>query len=189
MRIGIDISQMAYPGTGVANYLQNLVESLIEYDKENEYILFYSSLRKNFQFSIFNHPAASNFQTIPIKSESNNNVTMKQFRFPPTLLDLLWNRLHIVPIEWFIGDVDVFISSDWTQPPSKAKKMTILYDLIIYKYPDETAKKIIDVQKRKLKWVKKEVDKVLCISEATKKDAKDILGISEEKLSVVYPGI
>ena|SRR5438034_3007896 len=176
MKIGIDISQIAYEGTGVGNLTKKLVEYLIEIDKENEYVLFYSSLRRNFQFSIFNF-------------QSNQNVTIKKFKFPPTLLDLLWNRLHILPIEWLIGDVDVFLSSDWTQPPTKqAKKATILYDLIIYKYPKETAEKIVAVHKRKLAWIKKEIDVVICISEATKKDAMEILGLPEEKLKVVYPG-
>ena len=107
---------------------------------------------------------------------------------PSNLLDILWNRLHICPIEWFIGDIDLFITSDWTEPPArKAKKVTILYDLIVYKYPQETDKKIVEVQKRKLGWVKKESEMVLCISEATKKDAMEILGIEEERLKVIYP--
>ena len=59
----------------------------------------------------------------------------------------------------------------------------------MYKYPEETAKKIIEVQKRKLAWVKKESDIVFCISESTKKDAMEILGIEEKKLHVIYPGI
>ncbi len=177
MKIGIDISQLAYEKTGVANYLKSLVSSLITLDKENEYILFYSSLRRNFQFSIFNF-------------QSNSNVTIKQYKFPPTILDLLWNKLHIMPIENLIGDVDVFITSDWTEPPTKrAKKMTILYDLIVYKYPQETADKIVATQKRKLAWVKKESDMILCISEATKKDASEILGINEKQLEVIYPGV
>jgi hypothetical protein len=88
-----------------------------------------------------------------------------------------------------IGKVDIFISSDWTQPPSNARKATILYDLIVYKYPEETADKIIQVQKRKLDWVKKECDMIFCISEATKKDAIEVLGIEEKRLAVVYPGI
>src|SRR3989338_4918827 len=109
----------------------------------------------------------------------------KTFKIPPILLDALWNRLHIVPIEWFIGDVDVFISSDWTQPPTKkAKKATILYDLIVHKYPNETDKKIVDTQRRRLTWVKKECDVVFCISESTKKDAMEILGIEKRKLKV-----
>ena len=177
MKIGIDISQLAYEKTGVANYLKSFVSSLITLDKENEYILFYSSLRRNFQFSIFNF-------------QSNSNVTIKQYKFPPTILDLLWNKLHIMPIENLIGDVDVFITSDWTEPPTKrAKKMTILYDLIVYKYPQETADKIVATQKRKLAWVKKESDMILCISEATKKDASEILGINEKQLEVIYPGV
>jgi Glycosyltransferase Family 4 len=177
MKIGIDISQLAYERTGVANYLGKLVESLVTRDKENEYVLFFSSMRRNFQFSIFNF-------------QSNANVSIKQFKLPPSLLDLLWNRLHVLPIESLIGDVDVFITSDWTEPPAKkAKKMTILYDLIVYKYPEETAEKIVETQKRKLAWVKKESDAILCISEATKKDAINILGIEEKRLKVVYPGL
>lgn len=181
MRIGIDISQLAYQGTGVANYLQNLVEHLLQEDKENEYILFYSSLRKPFQST-----------TLRIKPPDggSNRVTLREFKLPPSLLDILWNRLHIMPIEQFIGSVDIFITSDWVEPPvKKAKKATILYDLIVYKCPEETAQKIQKVQKRKLHWVKKESDAIICISEATKKDAMGLLGIPKEKLHVVYPGI
>ena len=137
MRIGIDVSQIAYEGIGVSKWIINLVGQLCKIDKKNEYILFYSSLRRNFQFSIFNF-------------QSNHNFKIRMFRFPPSLLDLLWNRLHILPIEWLIGDVDIFITSDWTEPPTlRAKKATILYDLIVYKYPQETDRKIVEVQKRK----------------------------------------
>jgi hypothetical protein len=146
-------------------------------DQKNEYILFYSSLRRALPKSIFS-------------LLNNPNITVRQFKIPPTLLDIIWNRLHILPIEKLIGDVDIFISSDWTQPPTlKAKKVTIIYDLIVYKYPEETDKKIVETQKRRLNWVKKECDKILCISEATRKDAKDILGIDEDKLKIAYPGI
>ena len=96
----------------------------------------------------------------------------------------------VYPTHHGIGDVDVFITSDWTEPPVKrAKKMTILYDLVVYKYPEETDLKIIEVQKRKLLWMKKECSKILCISQSTKNDAEEILGIDESKLKVIYPGI
>lgn len=178
MKIGVDISQLAYEKTGVANYLANLIQYLLKIDRENEYVFFFSSLRKKFKFPI------SHFQS------NNQRIKIKEYKFPPSLLDILWNRLHIFPIEWLIGDVDIFISSDWTEPPTKkAKKATILYDLIIYKYPKETAKKIVDAQKRKLNWVKNESALIFCISEATKKDAMEILDIKEKKLRVIYPGI
>ena len=178
MKIGIDISQLAYKNTGVANYLGDLVRNLLIVDTKNEYILFYSSLRKQSQISKF-------------KSQiRNSKIKIKAHPFPPTILDFIWNKLHIFPIEWFIGDVDIFITSDWTEPPVlRAKKATILYDLVVYKYPNETDAKIVATQKRKLKWVKKESDIIFCISESTKNDAMDILEIEEEKLHVTYPGI
>lgn len=177
MKIGIDISQLAYEKTGVANYLYQLVKHLLEVDKENEYVLFYSSFRKEMDASQF-----------PL--HISPHVSIKRFKFPPTLLALLWNKLHILPIEQLIGDVDIFLTSDWTEPPAKkAKKLTILYDLIVYTYPQETAAKIVQTQKQKLQWVKKESAMILCISEATKQDAMELLEIDEKRLQVVYPGI
>ncbi len=178
MRIGIDVSQIAYEGTGVSEWVTSLVEQLIKTDSKNEYVFFFSSLRKGIQNSKFK---IQNY---------NSKFKIKSFRIPPSVLDLLWNRLHILPIEWLIGDVDVFITSDWTEPPTiRAKKATILYDLIVYKYPQETDRKIVEVQKRKLKWVKKESDLIFCISRATKKDAMEVLGIEEKRLKVIYPGV
>lgn len=175
MRVGIDVSQTAYLQTGVSNYLTNLLMYMIKHDKRNEYVLFFSSRR-----------------TLPPTIESlrsYQNVIIKSFPFPVRVLAFLWNRLHILPIELFIGSVDVFISSDWTQPPTKAKRVTILYDLIVYTYPQEMDSRIVSTQKRRMHWVKKECDKIFCISEATRKDAKDILGIEEKRLEVIYPGV
>lgn len=180
MRVGIDISQIVYEGTGVAQLTKKLVEYLVKIDKDNSCVLFGSSLRRSKTLSDFCLNVLKHL----------NNVEVKILPFPPTLLDFFWNRLHILPIEWFIGDVDVFISSDWTQPPTKkAKKATILYDLIVYKYPQETAKIIVETQKRRLQWVKKECDVIFCISEATKRDAMNILAIEERRLKIIYPGV
>ena len=179
MKIGIDISQMAYEGTGVARYTKNLVEGLLKIDKENEYVLFFSSLRK---------PLNKKF----ISQVINSRVTVKQLKIPPLLLEFLWNRLHLLPVEWLIGKVDVFLSSDWLQPPTKAKKVTTLHDLIIFKYPASFGKRgghdIVANQKRRLKWVKKECDLVICDSKSTLVDAQKILGIAKDKLKVIYPG-
>ena len=68
MKIGIDISQLAYERTGVANVLGRMIEQLFAIDTQNEYILFFSSLRNKAQFSDFN------FGVFP-------NVTIKQFKF------------------------------------------------------------------------------------------------------------
>lgn len=174
MKIAVDISQLAYKNTGVANYLENLVLKMVE-EESHEFVLFFSSLRRPIPESIS-------------KLAQKKNVTVKRVKIPPSVLHLLWNVMHRFPIDKFVGTVDLVVTSDWTEPPSGAKKATVLYDLIIYKHPEETAQKIIDVQKKKLSWVSKESDVIFCISESTKKDAIDILGLPEKKLKVVYPG-
>jgi len=175
MTIGIDISQLAFAHTGVANLLKQLVNSMIDEGQEHDFVLFYSSMR------------------IPFNSnwiQPRKNVRFKLYKFPPTFLDVLWNRLHIIPIEHFIGEVDVFISSDWTEPPAnKARKLSILYDLVVLKYPEESTKKIIETQKRKLKHLIKETQTILCISESTARDAEQLLKIDEKRLKVVYPAL
>lgn len=176
MKIGIDISQTAFEHTGVGNYLSNLVASLLLSDKQNEYVLFFASLRRK--------PS----QKIVDAASQNQRAKVIYSKFPPTALNFLWNNVHVVPVETFIGKVDLFITSDWTEPPAKSKKATIIYDMIVYKSPEETATKIVSTQKRKLEWVKKESDIIFTISKSGKKDVEEILGIDSSKVRVIYPG-
>ncbi|MCL4397619.1 glycosyltransferase family 4 protein [Patescibacteria group bacterium] len=164
MKVGIDISQMAFPGTGVGIYTRNLVTSLLK--TNNDLVLFGASLRKQKEFKVF--------------------PQTKVFPIPPTLLEILWNQLHTLPVESLIGKVDVFHSSDWTQPPTTAKKITTIHDLVVYKYPQSSHPKIVAAQKRRLEWVKKEVDAVIAISQSTKKDIVKTLNIPQEKIKVIY---
>ena len=175
MKIGIDISQTMYGNTGVGEYLLNLICSIVTSNTKNKYILFFSSFRRRVPKEV-------------LRLESQT-VTIKTFPFPSVFLHIIWNIFHIIPIEKFIGDIDVFITSDWTEPPAKrAKKATIIYDLVVYKFPKETDRKIVSVQRKKLQWVKKESDVIFCISESTKKDVAEVLGVDKKRLTVLYPG-
>ena len=122
MKIGIDISQLAFPGTGVATYTRNLVENLLRIDKENEYVLFYSSLRKDIKHAGL--------------KIGKKRVELRNYKLPPLFLEFLWNRLHILPIEEFTGHLDIFHTSDWLEPPAKCPKVTTVHDLAIFKYPE-----------------------------------------------------
>ncbi len=165
MKVGLDISQMAHKG-GVGIYTQNLAEQLsISPDLEMTY--FYSSLR------------------IPYKGKLKN---VKSYRLPPTLFEMLFNRIRNVNIEKFIGPVDIFHSSDWTQPPTKAKKVTTYHDVVPLKYPEWSHPKIVAVHKRRLELVEKEIDIVIAVSEATKRDLLEVSKIPEEKITVIYEG-
>lgn len=177
MRIGIDISQIVHSGTGVGVYVRNMVEKIVREDTKNEYILFGASLRRQHELISF------------IKKLNAHNVKGVIIPIPPSILDILWNTLHIYPVTWFTGPLDVFWSSDWTQPPlDGAHGITTIHDVSFLRFPESFAQKIVDVQKRRLYWAAKTCKLFLCDSEATKQDVKKFLSIPEDKLRVVYPG-
>lgn len=175
MKIGIDISPIVY-GSGVSAYTRNLVENLLRIDKSNRYTLFFSSLRRELTgFAVTGYGL---------------RVILKTFKLPPTLLDILWNKLHVLPVENFVGNVDVFHASDWTQPPAKsAKLVTTIHDLSFLNAAETVHPKVYAAQKRRLKWVKKEADAVIAVSEATKTDVVELLQIDPEKVHVVYEAL
>lgn len=173
MKIGIDISQIIYE-TGVSWYTKKLVENLLKIDQENEYVLFGGSLRR--------------LNDLRAKASSfSGNFTTKFLPIAPTLSDLVWNRLHLINVETLIGEIDAFHSSDWSQPPTKAFKVTTIHDLWPIKYPELTHPKVVSAHNARLYWVKREADRIIAPSEATKNDLIE-LGFKEEKIRVIYEG-
>lgn len=179
MKIGIDISQIAYAGTGVAKYTKELVRNLIRIDKENNYILLGFSFRKNNVLREFLESTVSN----------KSNVQVRLYPFPISAVSRLWNDYHIIDAETFTGDLDIFHSSDWIQPPVRAGKVTTIHDLVVYKYPELSNPAIIETHKKRLEHVKKECDRIITDSESSKEDIINVLGIKSEKIDVISPGI
>lgn len=166
LKIGMDISQIAHGG-GVAVYTQELAERLSRVDNL-DMVFFYSSLRKSYRGNLKN---------------------IKKYKLPPTLFEILFNKVRTTPIESFIGQIDIFHSSDWIQPPTNAKKITTYHDVVPLKFPQWSHPKIVEVNRRRLKIVEKEIDCVIAVSESTKKDLLELSSIPESKIKVVYEAV
>ncbi len=150
MRIAIDISQIVY-GTGVSHYRRHLAEILPRIDGSNEYVLFAGAFRRKKEM-LTAFPKA------------------KVFPIPPVVADIVWNKLHILPIEKLIGEVDLIHTSDWAEPPSRFPKVTTVHDLIPLKFPRIIPKVILSAHRDRMKWVAREARRVIVPSENTKKD-------------------
>jgi glycosyltransferase involved in cell wall biosynthesis len=174
MIIGIDICSIPY-GTGVSNYTLNLVRHLVRLDKKNFYKLFFCSFRQPLPIEI------SKLASLP-------NVKIYHYRLPPTLFEILWNRLHIIPVELFIGKCDIFHTWDWTQPPTiKAKTITTVHDFVPFLFPDKQHKRTIQAFKQKLYWASRECSHFICVSQNTQKDLLRLFPkINPQKISVIY---
>lgn len=168
MRVAIDISQIVY-GTGVSRYTIELVKNLLKIDKDNSYVLFAGSLRRK----------ADILRIFP---------ETKVFPIPPTVADIVWNRLHILPIEKLLGEIDVLHTSDWSEPPSQAFKVTTVHDLSPFLYPNlfprDVIRNIVNVHKTKLSLVREESRRVIVPTSATRDDLVK-LGFDEKVIRVI----
>jgi glycosyltransferase involved in cell wall biosynthesis len=169
MHIGIDVSQAIY-GTGVSDYTIDLVHALTRVDPTNSYTYFGSSLRR-------------------LPDLKRLFPSVQAFRFPPMFLHYLWNVLHVANIENFIGQVDVFHSSDWTQPPSSSAKVTTVHDLSPFLYPDEMTsgafRNISIIHRARMNWVVKECQKIICVSHSTADELRKLFGVNSSRLEII----
>lgn len=166
VRVGFDISQIAHRG-GVARYTQELAEGLSKIDSL-DMLFFYSSLRRPYRGNLKN---------------------VRSSKIPPSVLELLFNRLRNPSIDNFLGDLDIFHSSDWTQPRTRALRITTYHDLTPLKYPQWSHPTIVAVQKRRLSLVENEIDMVIAVSESTKKDLLELSKIPQKKIEVIYAAV
>ncbi len=150
---------LVYQGSGVATYTYNLVKNLLEIDKKNSYHLFYSSLRR-----------PKNFNYLNKLSELGDNVY--DYRLPPSVMKLCWNKYEILPVEWLIGKVDIFHSSDFLRPPllKETKGITTIHDLTWKKFPHFHTEEIVKSHEKKLKMTIEKNDAIIVDSEKTKED-------------------
>lgn len=179
MKIGIDITQLNYVGTGVANYTYQLVRHLLQQDKKNEYKLFFSSFRQ-----------PNNFYYLDDLKKLGAKIY--RYRFPTCLLRVWWEKRNFFPIDWFTGRCDVFFFSDFLRPPvdKKTKGITTVHDLTWMLFPQYHTKNIINAHQVKLEKTIKYDDEIIVDSENTKKDLLNLYPqIKKDKIHVIYPGV
>lgn len=174
MIIGLDISSIPY-GTGVSNYTQNLVLNLLQSDTKNTYKLFYSSLRQNLPADFLQ------------ELKKYKNYKLYLYRFPPTILSILWNKLHILSIEHLIGQCDIFHCSDWTQPPTQqAKTTTTIHDLTPFIQPNWHHPLVVSTHRQKMSQAIKHCDHYICVSYNSQTDLHKLFPQTIDKSSVIY---
>lgn len=170
MNIGIDISQIVYE-TGVSVYTENLVSALIKYTNDS-YVLYGGSLRRQAYLREFGER---------VKGHSVRSVISP---LSPSLAHKLFNAPYSPYIDWFIGKLDVWHSSDWTQPRTKAYSVTTIHDLAPLLHPDLTPKAVTTVHQTRLHFVQKRADAIIVPTHAVAKDLA-ANGFEESKIRVI----
>ncbi len=163
MRIGIDARLVYYSQAGIGQYILHLVNSLAEVDRENEYVLLQS--RKD-DTTILRQP---NFRRVSLWTPSHHYL-----------------ERYSLNIELMRLGLDVLHSPDFIPPHKPSCKSVItVHDLAFLLYPHfltrESARYYGHIDQA-VRWT----DHIISVSESTKRDTIQYLGVSEDKITVVY---
>jgi glycosyltransferase involved in cell wall biosynthesis len=100
------------------------------------------------------------------------------------------NLRHNPALNLFLLGDDVFHCSQHTANPPKYKNFTAtLFDMSCWTTPQHHTSQNVAATRRYADRILKRCDGIIAISQHARRDAIDILGIPEERIQVIYPGI
>ena len=163
MRVGIDARLVYYSQAGIGQYILHLVDGLAKVDEANEYVLLQS--RKD-STTILEQP---NFRRVSLWTPSHHRL-----------------ERYALNVELMRLGLDVLHSPDFIPPHRPSCKSVItVHDLAFLLYPHfltkESARYYGHIDEA-VRWT----DHIIAVSESTKRDTMQHLGVPEDKITVVY---
>jgi glycosyltransferase involved in cell wall biosynthesis len=100
-----------------------------------------------------------------------------------------WSRLGRPKVEAVVGPLDVFHFSDWMYPAQRdGVRATTVHDLVPLRFPDWVQPKTLRMHRPKYA-AARSCDVVFANSRFTAGEVVELLGVSEERVAVAYPGV
>ncbi|MFY1046244.1 glycosyltransferase family 4 protein [Chryseobacterium sp. GP-SGM7] len=169
MKIAFDAKRFFHNASGLGNYSRDLVRILSQYFPENEYFL----LNKNKSergSDILENP---NVQFV----ETSKGTMSRQFKMGKDA-----QRQNADIFHGLSGELPL----KWDKKP--IKKIVTIHDLIFVRYPQYYSFFDRKIHFWKFKKAANSADKIIAISEQTKRDIIQFLKIPESKIEVIYQG-
>lgn len=166
MRIGIDARLVGYTQAGIGQYILRLTEGLAAIDSDDEFILLQS--RKDSRISF----GKGRFQRRFLWTPAHNRL--EQFILP----------LEIAPV-----GLDVLHSPDFIPPFRRnCKSVITIHDLAFLLYPHflthDSARYYSQIDQ-----AVRRTDHIIAVSESTKRDTVQLLGVDESKITVIHEAV
>ena len=163
MHIGIDARLTYYTAAGIGQYTINLLRALAAIDHEDDFVIFQS--RKS---------------TSPLLEQGNFRClglwTPSHHRFEPYLLSLELLRYQF----------DLLHSPDFIPPFwGRFKSIITIHDLAFLLYPHFLTRESARYYGRIDQAVRR-TDHIIAVSESTRQDIVNLLGVPDEKITVIY---
>jgi len=168
MRIGVDARPLSVPTFGIGRYTRELLERLIVLAPEHDWFLYADR-------PIFDPPISKN---VTLRSFSQHNrifsLARTQFTFSHWAeldkLDLYWSPRHHLPL---------FLNR-------RIKQLVTVHDMVWKKYPQTMQAMNLFVEGLLMPTSLRNADKIIAVSNATKRDLVETLAIIDDKVEVIH---
>ena len=171
MNIGFDAKRAFHNGTGLGHYSRTLLHSLSEYFPEHHYYLF--------------NPKHSN--SFSIEGNSIKEVLPQGFlnKTFPSAWRSSWVKKDLQRLK-----IDLYHGLSHEIPAgiekTGIKSVVTIHDLIHERYPEQYNAIDVKIYSKKFRYACANADKVIAISEQTKRDIIQFYKTPEEKITVSY---
>ncbi|NMR32685.1 glycosyltransferase family 4 protein [Chryseobacterium aquaticum] len=169
MKIAYDAKRFFHNTSGLGNYSRDLIRMISKYFPENQYLL----LNKNKSDRGKEILQKENVCFI----ESSKGNFSRQFKMGKDAqkqnADIFHGLSGELPLKW---------------DKTPIKKVVTIHDLIFIRYPQYYSFFDRKIHFWKFKKAAETADKIIAISEQTKRDIIDYLKVSEDKIEVIYQG-
>ena len=169
MKIAYDAKRFFHNTSGLGNYSRDLVRMLSQYFPENEYLL----LNKNKSERGSEIVQRSNVRFV----ETSKGRMSRQFKMGKDAQQLDADIFHGLSGE---------LPLKWDGKP--IKKAVTIHDLIFLRYPQYYSFFDRQIHLWKFRKAAASADKIIAISEQTKRDIIQFLKVPETKIEVIYQG-
>ncbi len=176
MKIILDARVLGHGTTsGISGYTYNLYEQLLKHSPQNEFVLYYSGLRK---------------RELPSHWLAYPNVAVRQINVPNKLLDLSMRTIGLPMIERKTPADIIFSPHFNILTTEHTPRILTIHDISFIHRPDFFSN-------RQMIWhwlqnYREQINRakhIITVSRFTKNDLIQTLGVAPEKISVVYSGI
>ena len=174
MKIGYDAKRAFLNNTGLGNYSRWLIKAMASYHPDNNYYLYTPHAKANSRLNF-------------LKDNSNIHIVTPR----SNLFTSLWRSNGIVT-DLKRDGIQLFHGLSHELPlgikQSGVKAVVTVHDLIFMRFPQQFGRINHWIYTAKIKYACRVADKIIAVSQKTKDDIIELLGISPEKIEVVYQG-
>jgi glycosyltransferase involved in cell wall biosynthesis len=204
VRIGFDITALYYSRAGVMYYHWRLLQALLHLGQEHEFVLLdYLPLSQWGELGVaLDSLSAPNARIAACSGLKDRKLTRWPLMTATSLgerlarridgwLEPFWNRV----VDWSmrrsldraLAGVDVFHCSDvLLYKPRNVPAVITVHDLSTLLFPELHVRDTIEMHERKMHFVRTQADLVIAVSENTRRDVVEHLGVPPERVHVVY---